>query len=127
MKTTPKEPKFPAKDPRNRPAERKQILLAKVQITRSTQARDRKTPDHVETLLAVLESGQEFKDAPEVYFDGFAYWVGDGFHRLDAYDRAGRAKVWALVRDGTHRDAMIHAAGANAEHGLRRTRKDVDR
>jgi hypothetical protein len=36
-------------------------------------------------------------------------------------------KVKALVREGTHREAMIHAAGANDAHGLPRSRKDLRR
>src|SRR5262249_12479981 len=52
---------------------------------------------------------------------------GDGFHRLEAYQQAGKQKIRALVREGTERDAMIHAAGANTRHGLRRTREDTHR
>ena len=36
-------------------------------------------------------------------------------------------KIKALVREGTHREAMIHAAGANDVHGLPRSRKDLRR
>jgi hypothetical protein len=122
-----KQVKYPQKDPRAKPAVRKLVALFKVQIDRSTQARDRKDDERVKALLEVLEDGKEFKDDLELYDDGFVYWVGDGFHRLDAYQLKGREKAWALVREGSHRDAMIHAAGANAEHGLPRKRKDIDR
>jgi hypothetical protein len=115
------------KDPRSNPSEEKMILLAKVQIDRSTQARVRKNPEWVESLGEILAQGKDFTDPVEVYDDGFVYWVGDGFHRLDAYARAGRLKIKARVREGTHRDAMIHAAGANSEHGLHRSQKDVRR
>jgi hypothetical protein len=114
-------------DPRQRPAERKLIPLDKVQIDRSTQARVKKNPEHVQALVEVLEAGKEFVADIEVYHDGYVYWLADGFHRADAYAKAGRAKVWAQVREGTHRDAAIHAAGANAEHGLPRSRKDIRR
>src|SRR5262245_27087561 len=114
-------------DPRNRPAERKMISLARVQIDRSTQARMKKDPNHVQLLVEVLESGKEFKDDPEVYFDGKDYWIGDGFHRLEAYARVGRERVYVLVREGGRHDAILHAVGANAEHGMPRTRKDVRR
>jgi hypothetical protein len=117
--------KLSSRDPRNKPAERKSILLAKVEIDHSTQARVRKSPERVQDLFEVLERGGDFCDPVEVYYDGFRYWVGDGFHRLDAYERAGRLKVTALVREGGQRDAIIHAAGANDEHGLPRNRKDL--
>jgi hypothetical protein len=119
--------KLSGRDPRNRPAERKQVLLAKVEIDRSTQARVRLNPQHVDALADVLGQGKEFKENIEVYFDGWKYWLGDGFHRAKAYEKAGRVRVWALVREGTHRDALVHAAGANDAHGLPRTRKDVRR
>jgi hypothetical protein len=116
-------------DPRAREPKREKVRLARVEIDRSTQARDRKSPERVEELLEVLQAGKEFKDDPELYYDieNKCYWVGDGFHRLDAYERHGREKIWALVRGGTLRDAMIHAAGANHDHGMPRTRKDLRR
>jgi hypothetical protein len=82
-------------DPRNRPAVRKMVPLDKVEIDRSTQHRVKKDPEHVGRLVEVLEAGGHFTDDPEVYFDGSTYWVGDGFHRIDAYARVGKEKVWA--------------------------------
>ena len=46
---------------------------------------------------------------------------------MEAYQQAGRDKIRALVREGSERDAMIHAAGANTKHGLRRSREDTHR
>jgi hypothetical protein len=116
-----------SRDPRGRPAKRVQVPLEKVEVVRSTQARVRMSPEREQELLEVLGAGRQFTDDPELYFDGDRYWVGDGFHRLGAYGKAGRLKVWAYVREGTLRDALIHAAGANAEHGLPRTRRDLRR
>jgi hypothetical protein len=115
------------RDPRNRDAEEKVILLAKVQIERSLQARVRLNRQWVGSLYEVLEQGKDFKDKIEVYFDGTVYWLADGFHRAAAYEKKGWVKVKALVRQGTHRDAMIHAVGANDAHGLPRSRKDIQR
>jgi hypothetical protein len=112
---------------RERPFVRKQVPLDRIECTRATQARLRMLPDLVARYVEVLESGGKFDADPEVYFDGSVYWPGDGFHRLAAYAKVGRDKVWAIVREGTHRDAMIHAAGANERHGQRRTRKEVRR
>lgn len=55
------------------------------------------------------------------------YWLADGFHRIEAAQRAGWASVKCRVEDGGRRDAVLLAAGANASHGLSRSRDDVQR
>lgn len=64
-----------------------------------------------------------------VYFDGTDYWLGDGFHRYTAAFQAfgHSCAIPADVRTGTRRDAILHAAGANADHGQRRTNADKRR
>lgn len=74
---------------------------------------------------------------PVVYFDGEYYWVGDGFHRIAAWKLVhqmpgapGEYDTQVIdcdVRPGTRRDAVLHAAGANASHGLRRGQADKRR
>jgi hypothetical protein len=59
-----------------------------------------------------------------VYDDGDRYWPGDGFHRIEAGRRIGRETILAEVREGGRRDAVLLAAGANANHGLRRGQAD---
>jgi hypothetical protein len=84
---------------------------------------------------------QEYQDAmqpagwgdfPPVicYYDGAQYWLADGFHRVAAFRAAAAtldqpARIPADVRSGTRRDAILHAAGANASHGLRRATIDT--
>jgi hypothetical protein len=114
-------------DPRQRPRDKRRVALDRVKLDRATQARCRMSSEQVAFLLGILESGKEFVDMPELYFDGLHYWPGDGFHRLHAYQKKGRVLIDAWVRDGSERDAMIHACGANDEHGLRRNRKDIQR
>jgi hypothetical protein len=48
----------------------------------------------------------------------------DGFHRLKALLKAGVGTVEVNIYKGTERDAILHAVGANADHGLRRTNAD---
>jgi len=63
-----------------------------------------------------------------VFHDGEKYWLADGFHRVNAAHRNGKfSQIPADVRAGTRRDAILHAAGANAAHGLRRTNGDKRR
>lgn len=51
-------------------------------------------------------------------------WLWDGFHRLEAYKKAGATHIPSTITEGTKRDAILAACGANADHGLRRTSKD---
>jgi hypothetical protein len=56
-----------------------------------------------------------------VFFDGEAYWVADGFHRVyAAHGLVAEGKSITMpvaLYHGTQRDAMVFACGANARHG----------
>lgn len=68
------------------------------------------------------------KSAPiDVFDDGQAKWVADGFHRVEAALTAGLDTIWARQHLGTRRDALLFAVGANQRHGLRRTNADKRR
>lgn len=62
-----------------------------------------------------------FRDAKGVHL------LGDGFHRCAAAELAGLTEIAVDVRPGGRREALLHAAKANAEHGLRRTNQDKRR
>ncbi len=59
-----------------------------------------------------------------VFFDGTTHWLADGFHRYWGNRRINCDYVYADVRQGTQRDAVLYSVGANADHGLRRTNAD---
>ena len=90
----------------------------------------------VEEYRDALREGVEFPPIL-VYYDGEAYWLADGFHRLRAHVAAFpmpggpgellKPKIAAEVRAGTRRDAILYAASANASHGLRRSNEDTRR
>ena len=77
----------------------------------------------------VCEYSEHLDDLPPliVYFDGECHWLADGFHRLAAHAMAKRADALCEIRQGTKRDAILHAVKANASHGLRRTNADKRR
>lgn len=50
--------------------------------------------------------------------------MADGFYRVRAARQARLTKIKALVYEGSKRDALIYAVGANESHGLRRTPED---
>jgi uncharacterized ParB-like nuclease family protein len=52
------------------------------------------------------------------------YHLADGHHRTDGAREAGLVEIEADVREGSHRDAILFAAGANGQHGLPLTNDD---
>lgn len=77
----------------------------------------------------VLDYAEHLDDLPAVvvYFDGSAYWLSDGFHRVEAALRAGLEKVAVKINEGSRRDAFLAACGANSKHGLPRSVADKRR
>ena len=51
----------------------------------------------------------------------------DGFHRIAAHRKAGVKEILCDIREGTLREAIVFAAGANATHGLQRNSRDIRR
>src|SRR4051812_32879115 len=62
-----------------------------------------------------------------VLHDGDSYWLADGFHCLAAAQALGAKTIRCDVRQGGLRDAILHACGANADHGLKRSNEDKRR
>ncbi len=107
-----------------------QLETKHIRTDGGTQARAGLNMEKVNEYKELLhESGGEwpFKDPIIVYYDGSEYWLADGFHRVHACWTGGRFVIEADVRQGTRRDAQLHAAGANADHGLPRTAEDKRR
>jgi hypothetical protein len=105
------------------------LLISDIRRDGGTQARVGNNEETVESYAEAMRDGRwawGSSNAVIVYVDAeWVYWLADGFHRVEAAQRAGLATVLADVREGTRRDAVLYAAGANAEHGLRRTRADI--
>jgi hypothetical protein len=99
------------------------LPIASIRTDGGTQLRIQTHGDAVEDYARAIEAGGIFPPVV-AYYDGAAYWLADGFHRLAAYERLGRTAVDVAVYEGTQRDAVLHAARANTEHGLRATRAD---
>ncbi len=102
------------------------LALAAIQIDGGTQSRAN-VNDQVDNEYAeAIKAGATFPPIV-VFYDGKKHWLADGFHRFHAYQKIGREKVAADIRQGTRRDAILHSVGANETHGLRRTRDDKRR
>lgn len=96
------------------------IPLTAIRVDGGTQVRVRIDGD------AIGDYARELAHLPPVtvVFDGAEYWLADGFHRVAAHRQVGSLEVDALVVEGTRRDAVLLACGANTEHGVRRSNRD---
>lgn len=102
------------------------IAIDKIRTDGGTQARAALSEETIGNYTAALMMGDRFPPIT-VFFDGEFHWLADGFHRLEAHRRAGNPAIWADYRRGTRRDAVLYAAGANAQHGLPRNNADKRR
>ena len=100
------------------------LHLDQIRIDGGTQPRVAINEQVVDEYAELLAGGVTLPPVT-VFFDGATYWLADGFHRYWANKRIQCDHVFADIRQGTQRDAQWHAFGANADHGLRRTRDDI--
>jgi uncharacterized ParB-like nuclease family protein len=93
--------------------------------TDSTQTRAELNQAVISEYAEAYEQGIELPPI-DVYYNGETpwYWLADGFHRVKAAQQIGRNSITASVHQGSQRDAILHAVGANESHGLRRTNAD---
>jgi phage N-6-adenine-methyltransferase len=102
------------------------ITINQIRTDGGTQARADLNDDTVAQYAEDMQDGATFP-AIILYYDGDHYWLADGFHRLAAAKKNGQDDIAAEIRLGARRDAVLHAVGANAQHGLRRSRADKRR
>lgn len=102
------------------------LAIDKIRIDGGTQPRAEISESTVREYAEDLANGANF-DPVVVYYDGTDHWLADGFHRVAAHRLANMGEVFADVRQGTRRDAVLFSVGANSAHGLRRTNTDKRR
>lgn len=100
------------------------IDIKKVRVDGGTQMRTALDDSVIADYAAAYQANVALP-AVIVFYDGSDYWLGDGFHRHAAQFRCGFLEIDVEVRAGTRRDAVLYACGANAKHGLRRSREDI--
>lgn len=81
----------------------------------------------VSEYAAAMKTGAAFPPVIVFVDSKGVRWLADGFHRCAAADLAGLTEIAADVREGSRKDALLYAAKANGEHGLRRTNADKRR
>lgn len=102
------------------------LAINKIRTDGGTQPRKGLDADTVEQYTQAVKAKVKFPPVI-VYHDGAVYWLADGFHRLQAHRNAQKRVILADVRQGNLREAILHSAGANATHGLRRSNDDKQR
>lgn len=100
-----------------------QLPVALISDAESIQSRAEVSTDAVEEYSAAMQAGASFPPIV-VFFDGKTYRIADGLHRYTAAVNHTGTTILADVREGGRLEALLHAVGANAVHGLRRTNKD---
>ena len=99
------------------------LELSKIRIDGGTQPREVIDEAVIQEYADALMDGATLPPI-DVFFDGIHYWLADGFHRYFAYKKAEHKEVNPTIHNGTQRDAIFFSVGANATHGLRRTKAD---
>ncbi len=99
------------------------VSLDQIDIYGGTQTRVQTNEEVLENYAEAMAGGVEFPPI-SLYFDGAAYWLADGFHRYLAAKRIAAPAIRAEVKPGGRIDALRHALGANATHGVYRTNAD---
>ena len=93
-------------------------------LRRDVWARASLDENAVEEYADAMRTAQA-KFPPVVVFDERGtLWLADGHHRVEAARRAGRKVIRAKIHAGGRREALLHACGANAAYGVRRTNAD---
>lgn len=102
------------------------VVLDEIRIDGGTQPRAAISEMTVSEYAAAMHDGVQLPPM-DLFFDGSAYWLADGFHRYHAARHLGLESVAVTVHAGTRRDAVLFAVGSNQAHGLRRTNEDKRR
>ena len=103
-----------------------ELTIKQIRRDGGTQPRAGLNEDKVQEYVEAKQDGAQFPPAT-VFYDGENYWLSDGFHRTEADLRLGRETIMVDLVRGTQRDAILHSVGANATHGLPRSREDKRR
>jgi len=102
------------------------LPLADLRLDGGTQPRVAMDQTAINDYAEAIRAGAKLPPVT-VFDDGQYLWLADGFHRYAAAKLAAQEHVWADIKRGTQRDAVLYAVGTNATHGLRRTSADKRR
>lgn len=105
----------------------KTLKLSVIEIDADIQPRAKGLDEAtVERYREAVDEGEEFPPLV-VYQEAKRFRLSEGFHRAEAYNRAGKKDVECIVRVGGRREARLNACGSNSKHGLPRSNADKRR
>lgn len=105
--------------------EREQVVaIQQIRTDMGTQSRLNIDPDAVERYKTALEKGIQLPPLRAVKDANGDIILWDGFHRIEAAERANMPAVKVMVMPGTIRDAVLLSLSANETHGLPRSHGD---
>jgi len=94
-----------------------------IRTNSATQARVAMDQGAIHDYAEAMKDGARFPPVT-LFQDADIYWLGDGFHRVEAAQLSGKKNIKAEIRQGGVREAQLFAIGANHAHGLRRSNAD---
>lgn len=105
----------------------KKIKLSYIKGDLSLQGREQLHPELIKEYAETVDELPPIDLYVESTSDGDVFYIGNGWHRFMAHERAGRTEISANVHLGGREAALLHACRANtaAEHG--RTRSNADK
>lgn len=99
------------------------VEISKIDDSKRTQLRCRLDEDTINLYAEDFRDGVIYPSVV-LFPEGDTYYIGDGYHRIEASMLANRTVIDAEIRPGGFKAALNYAAGANDKHGLRRTNAD---
>lgn len=83
--------------------------------------------EHVARLIESIEKDEAIPPLVVYQNEAGSLILSEGFHRVEAFERAGVRHAECVVRKGEWSDALANACGSNKGHGLPRTNEDKRR
>ena len=109
------------------PMKTQKMKLKDLNRNTETQCRAAMNEAVVAEYAAAMQAGDVFPPVRVFFSPPNQFWLGDGWHRVEAAGLCGLKEIEAEVVPGSLTDALRYAIGANAKHGLRRTHADIAR
>lgn len=101
----------------------KHIPLTAIDFDSATQLRAEINTETVNEYAERMADGDKFPPV-DLFEVGDRYLIGDGWHRLLAYQKNEQVTIEAEIHTGGRSAAIRFALGANAKHGMARTNAD---
>ena len=102
------------------------LAISSITLDKECQPREELDSALIQEYAEAMKGGVTFP--PVVTFsENGTHWLADGFHRVYAAKVARLEEIEVRDVPGTKRDAILYSAGANADHGKRRTDADKRR